>query len=662
MIMKQKTLVLLLFFLMLNGNVWAQKPYTIYPIPQEQLITSGKVSFTPTVSVVAEDGIDGYTRERLTQILQERGLNAVFGKKPKAGLSVVFLGLNGSDGPADRKASGLKLKREVFALPKYDRHLVSLSSAKGKAQLVVLGENTDAVFCGLATLEQMLDNGTKDLPCAVFYDYADVQNRGIIEGYYGVPYSVEVTEDLFRFMARYKLNTYMYGAKSDPYHSHFWDKAYPTKISDKQKRLGLMTQDMMRHLCEVAHQSKVNFIWSIHPGQSFTDVASSDVLDRIMSKFELMYDLGVRQFGVFVDDVGVPDDDETLRQGADRLTLLQQRVDQRWNQPESEAADRVKPLQYVPQLYAFSWVKPDKARRFWESLRQVPEKVNIYTTGKNVWSVPNSNDLNVLGEYLGREVSWWWNYPCNDVDVTKIFLADTYSNFADETHIDAQERLENNLSLKTIIINPMQQGELSKVALFSVADYTWNMDGFDNMTSWRAALSAIVGDERTEPFELLVPYLRYYDAETPLAQLINEFKASYTKDASTASSKSLQEELLRIEEACGVIESMATADAKSDSLFYADLRPWLAKLKAMAVHGNVMLKALTDSKEAGMDRVTFAKSWSAIEGIEKNENHQFDILTGMGTDIALSVQTAEPAAQSLRPFLDWLLEQLGEKK
>ena len=208
----------------------------------------------------------------------------------------------------------------------------------------------------------------------------------------------------------------------------------------------------------------------------------------------------------------------------------------------------------------------------------------------------------------------------------------------------------------------MQQGELSKVALFSVADYTWNMYGFDNMTSWRAALSAIVGDERTEPFQLLVPYLRYYDAKTPLAQLIDEFKASYTKDASTASSKSLQEELLRIEEACGVIESMATANTKSDRLFYADLRPWLTKLKAMAVHGNVMLKALTDSEDTRIDRVTFAKSWSAIEGIEKNENHQFDILKGMGTSISLSIQTAEPAAQSLRPFLDWLLKQLEEKK
>lgn len=660
--MKQKALFLLLFLLMLNGNVWAQNSYTIYPVPQEQLKTSGEASFTPTVSVVAEEGIDNYTRDRLKQILQEHGLNAVFGNKPKAGLSVIFLGLNGSGGPADRKASNLKLKRDVFSFPKYDRHVVSLSSAKGKAQLVVLGENTDAVFCGLATLEQMLDCGTRNLPCTVFYDYADVQNRGIIEGYYGVPYSVEVTEDLFRFMARYKLNTYMYGAKSDPYHSRFWDKSYPQKITDEQKRLGLMTQDMMKHLCEVAHQSKVNFIWSIHPGQSFTDVASSDVLDQIMSKFEMMYDLGVRQFGVFVDDVGVPDDDETLRQGTDRLTLLQQRIDQRWNQPGTEAADTVKPLQYVPQLYAFSWVKPEKARRFWESLRPVPEKINIYTTGKNVWSVPNSDDLGILNEYLGREVSWWWNYPCNDVDVTKIFLADTYSNFSDETHIDAKERLEKDLSLKTIIINPMQQGELSKVALFSVADYTWNMDEFNNMQSWRASLAAIVGHERMKPFELLVPYLRYYDADTPLARLINDFKTSYVKDATTASSKALQDELVRIDEACGIIESMANTNSKSDSLFYADLRPWLAKLKAMAVHGNMMLKALTDNEESEIDRVTFAKSWSAIEGIEKNDNHQFDILTGMGADITLSIQTAEPAAQSLRPFLGWLLKQLEQKK
>jgi hyaluronoglucosaminidase len=91
------------------------------------------------------------------------------------------------------------------------------------------------------------------------YDYANTQYRGVIEGYYGVPYSKEVTEDLFRFMARYKMNTYMYGAKSDPYHSRYWEKPYPTSITQKEKELGYLSQDMLRSMTDVAHQCKVNF-------------------------------------------------------------------------------------------------------------------------------------------------------------------------------------------------------------------------------------------------------------------------------------------------------------------------------------------------------------------------------------------------------------------
>ena len=72
-----------------------------------------------------------------------------------------------------------------------------------------------------------------------------------------------------------------------------------------------------------------------------------------------IYDLGVRQFGVFVDDCGVPYDDPSLKQCADRLTGLQNMIDAKWNQPDTPAADTVKPLQYVPQLYAYSWAKPE---------------------------------------------------------------------------------------------------------------------------------------------------------------------------------------------------------------------------------------------------------------------------------------------------------------
>ncbi len=656
--MQKKSLIVFLFIFVVGSYMFAQDKYTIYPTPQQQIISKGKTSFTSTVNVVAESDIDDFTRNRIEQILNDKGLNPSFVQKPKAGLSTIYLGINGSNGSADRMASKLKLNRDVFNNDKYDRHIVSLTNTSGKATVVVLGENTDAVFYGLATVEQILDNGADNLNCVTIYDYADVQYRGVIEGYYGVPYSKEVTEDLFRFMARYKLNTYMYGAKSDPYHSRYWDKPYPAKISEKEKRFGLMTAQMMEQLCKVAHESKVNFIWSIHPGQTFTSPENPDVLDRIMSKFDLMYNLGVRQFGVFVDDVGVPYDSPSLELCANRLSELQNMVDAKWNKEGTKPSDMVKPLQYVPQLYAYSWVKPELAQKFWESLRPVPEKVNIYTTGKNVWSVPNNTDLAVLNNYLGREVAWWWNYPCNDVDVTKIFIGDTYTNFSDETHIDSNSRLEEKLSLNTLIINPMQQGELSKIPLFSLGDYTWNMSQFNNMNSWRASLDAVVGDIRAKTLEYLVPYLRYYDHNSKLAKLIDEFKQAYSSSPDNASAKDILLELDSISFACDIISQMSVSKSQSDSLFYADIRPWVAKLKSMADNGKLMLKALTDKKNTNIDRITFAKGWSAIEGIDKADNHRFDILTGMGSDISLSVKTAEPAAESLRPFLDWILQQL----
>ncbi|MBR1733004.1 MAG: beta-N-acetylglucosaminidase domain-containing protein, partial [Alloprevotella sp.] len=340
-------------FAALHVSTWADKVYTIYPIPHEQVAVTGNVTFTQTVSIQAEDGIDNYTRDRAAQVLSEHGLTPSF--ENVAGASVVYLGVNGSGGAADQMATTLGLKRDVFGLNKYDRHILSLTDAgSGNARLVIVGENTDATFCGLASLEQMLDAGPT-LPCVQIYDYADIKDRGVIEGYYGVPYSAEVTKDLFRFMARYKMNMYMYGAKSDPYHSQYWGDPYPTSITEEQRQIGYLTQDMLKEITAVGHATKVNFIWAIHPGTAFTNADNTSVIDNIMQKFRFMHQLGVRQFGVFVDDVGVPTDDATLKLNASRLTQLQNRIDALWNRPTAAPADTVKPLHFVPQLYALGW-------------------------------------------------------------------------------------------------------------------------------------------------------------------------------------------------------------------------------------------------------------------------------------------------------------------
>lgn len=620
---------------------WAQ-PYTIYPVPHEQQLGKGSATLGTTVNIVAETGIDKATVDRALQILNEHGLKAVCSSKLQTGNANLVMGINGSQQLADKQAKRLKLCRKVFTVNKFDRHILNISAdKKGRAQILILGETTDATFCGLASLEQILDAvGGPDaqLACLTINDYADIRDRGIIEGYYGVPYSAEVTKDLFRFMAKYKLNTYMYGAKSDPYHSKLWADAYPTTITPQQKEIGYLTQQMLADITAVGHATKVNFIWAIHPGTAFTNPDDADVLNRIMHKFEFMHSLGVRQFGVFVDDVGVPSDDALLRLGADRLTQLQELIDRRWNQPSAEAADTVKPLHYVPQLYAFSWVSREQGRRFFQSLASVPEKVRIYITGRNVWSVPNNRDLEIVKEWLGHDTSWWWNYPCNDNDVTKIFPMDTYANFADERHIDNLARLEPQLQgTPTLIINPMQQGELSKIALFSVADYAWNNAAFNNDRSWQASLKAVVGEQYAHALHTAAPCLRYFDSAA-LAYEVNNYKQSV--EQGTPRPGGLVNKLTNLVDACNKLSEMKNSHKQSDRLFYEDLRPWLLKLRAMAEETIARLQG---------------KPAETID-LEKNPDYQFPILTGLGDEISLSVQTAEPAATVLQPLLLWLRE------
>ncbi|MCF0176440.1 MAG: beta-N-acetylglucosaminidase domain-containing protein [Bacteroidales bacterium] len=631
---------------LLAGNT-----YTIYPVPQSQKALPGTTSFTDKVTIVADPGIDRTTIDRAAQILENKGLTVAAATKADAKTSNIYLAVNGSKGAADRKAGAMKANRKATAVPgKFDRHVFILKGNKVGAEVLILGENTDATFCGLATLEQILDNGTCNLPCVEIEDYADIQYRGVIEGYYGVPYNADVTKDLFSFMARYKMNSYMYGAKSDPYHSHKWAEAYPDSITADQQKIGMLSSGMLREIVEASHRNKVNFIWAIHPGAAFTDPNADDVVDRIMSKFQKMYDLGVRQFGVFVDDIGVPVDQPTLELNAQRLSEVQNAVEERWNKVYDSPADTVKPVNFVPQLYAYSWVSAETRQLFYNSLGKTHPQCVIYITGANVWSVPNSHDLEVVSKELGRGLAWWWNYPCNDNDMTKLFVRDTYANFADEKWIDNDAKLPARLEgASALISNPMQQGAASKIALFGVGDYGWNNAAFDNESDYKAALKAVVGREKADDFEYLSQFLRYYDNE-PIASLTEAYK----KDGKSAPVK---EEMVKLLRACASIEGMAESGCASDSIFVADIQPWLNRVSDMAFL-TIQLLDQIDAKAAGSqslrDEVTAAKLRKTVRGMDGSNSYHFGVLNGMGDDIDISIRSAESSAKVLRPFIDFL--------
>ena len=626
-------------------SIWA-RVYDIYPQPQQEQAGQGVVSFTPSVTVVCDATVDAATKARAQQILQEAKLEVVFADAPRQGHSTLYLGVAGSNGVTDRYAQSLQLKRDVLQRKgKYDRHIVFLHNQGGQAEVVILGEHSDATFYGLASLEQILERGTQQLPAVTLFDYADQQSRGLVEGYYGYPYSLSVKKSLMRFMMRLKMNTYMYGAKSDLYHSAKWEEPYPKTLTKTDIEYGRMSQDMVKDLSKTSQATKVNFIWAIHPGNDF--VGQPNVVTRIMKKFSSMYDLGVRQFAIFVDDVGVPTSEADCKTNADHLTAVQKAIDAKWNKAGSAPEARVRPLHFVPQVYTLSWVGEADRKRFFKALSAVPSDITIYTTGWGVRTVPNSNDLATMHTELGRPVAWWWNYPCNDNADEQIYTSDMYTNFMEMRAVDNNARLQKELKNGLgVVSNPMQQGMVSRIALFSVADYAWNNAKFDNMTSWKKAFKYAFPENTAlrEAYQALSPYLRWNDSED-MVRAVEQYK--------NGNRAAFEKLLTHLQQNIEVVAQCKTSANEDEQLLYKEIEPWVLKLQTMVTAAQQFVEAQKQSSvnDGWASFVQGAKNYASLE-----TDKRFDAaaLEGLGHDVNVSHRQANCSHKSFFPFLGML--------
>src|SRR5699024_3739010 len=111
-----------------------------------------------------------------------------------------------------------------------------------------------------------------------------------------IPWTYNNRKSLMRFGGRIKMNTYIYAPKDDPYHSALWRELYPKKELAK-----------LAELVDVGHATKVQFVWAIHPGFNMIDWSKYDKeLATLIDKLEQLYSIGVRQFGLFMDDINLP--------------------------------------------------------------------------------------------------------------------------------------------------------------------------------------------------------------------------------------------------------------------------------------------------------------------------------------------------------------------
>ncbi|MBQ5663842.1 MAG: beta-N-acetylglucosaminidase domain-containing protein, partial [Bacteroidaceae bacterium] len=120
-------------------------------------------------------------------------------------------------------------------------------------EVVIAGNDERGTYYGVQTFLQIAS--AEEVMCVTITDYPDIKTRGMVEGYYGNPYSEEDRKSMFDFFGKQKMNTYIYGPKDDIYHRAKWREEYPVAEAEK-----------LKEYVEVAKSNKVNFVWAIHPG------------------------------------------------------------------------------------------------------------------------------------------------------------------------------------------------------------------------------------------------------------------------------------------------------------------------------------------------------------------------------------------------------------
>lgn len=475
--------------------------------------------------------------------------------------------------------------------------------------IVVAGADDAGTYYGVQTLLQIL--AQPEVMSVEIKDYPACAQRGVIEGFYGNPWSDADRKSQFDFYGKNKLNIYVYGPKDDPYHRTKWRENYP---DDKAA--------IIRSLAESAKKNHVDFVWSIHTGGSISN--SEADFKAVVNKLEHVYSLGVRNFSIFFDDFGAAD-----------ANLQVAECNYVWDNFILKHDDLHK-LSMCPTKYnaAYAGYKNDDAylRGLGNGLRK---GIEVMWTGAGVADMINQSDLDFFKTATnGMAPFIWLNYPVNDYCIGHMLMGKFYGNDQGDNAFGAK--------MTAFTSNPMEYAEASKVALYGVADYAWNMKDYNPEANWERAIKYLM-PTNAEAYHVFCEH--NVDLGTTVHGMRREGESPNFDAAGTIEARKAQYDKM-VEAADALL-----ADTYNPALI-TEITPWLLKMKYMGQRGQKMVEmqqALDNDKPE-----MFLQNYRDITVIQAKE----DAL--ISRNFEGTIKSARPvvASQKIEPFLKTKLNQL----
>ncbi|MBP0457623.1 beta-N-acetylglucosaminidase domain-containing protein [Streptomyces montanisoli] len=554
----------------------------ISPVPQHERQRDDFAVLTPTVDLVAGPAADAPAVRAAEAALRAAGVRSVVRTRSgvyhgRDGRLTVWLGRASGPGVASA-LRGLGVGRSGAGHAEGYTLAVGGGLGRGPGEIVLAGADGAGTYYAAQSLRQILPRGGHAgarVGGLSIQDWPATRTRGVVEGFYGTPWSQSERLAQLDFYGEHKMNTYTYASKSDPYLRDKWRQPYP----DKE----LAT---IKALVDRARERHVDFVYALSPGLSVCYSSDAD-LKALTDKFTALWNIGVRDFAVPLDDVSYTKwncDDDARKFGSGPAAAgkaqasLLNRVDKGFIAGHPGAA----PLQMVPTEYGSVTSTPYKKA----IAAYLGADVVVQWTGTDVVSrTVTVATAKAARRVYGHRMLLWDNYPANDYAADRLQLG---------PYTGRQRGLPAHVA--GILANPMIEPSASEPALATVADFAWNDRAFDPRSSWLTAIGQLAGGDRAAAHALRAFGDITYDSSISPGQgpdLTSAVRSFWR----TGDAKTLRSRLHALSTAPGVLRSRLP-----DRDFVPETLPWLDSARDWAKADTAALDMVIAERHGRKDK------------------------------------------------------------
>ncbi len=500
----------------------------IYPAFQKPEIT-GWIDFSPS-----EIEINGFDSDYAGLILNKCICNSCKGHK-------LYINI------AKEKSRRLEYIEEARRLSG-EKYIITSKKNAENLVLTVTVSCREGLFRAVNRTVQMIKD--KKFFIGTVTDYPLFAVRGYIEGFYGKPWSHKNRRMMLELMSFHGMNTYYYAPKDDPYHRDKWSELYP------ENELSALSE-----LAALCREKFVKFHYCIAPGLSMK-YSSEEDFDKLICKAEQLYSIGIRNFGLLVDDIPEDlwfDEDKAAFDGeaVNAHIDLSDKFRNYLKEKDDKCTLTVCPLQYHGRGDEYYISKLGQG---------ISGDIDIFWTGKNICSQEITvREAVIFENSTNRQPLYWDNFPVND--------AEMYN----EMHTGYLNGREADLYRysRGIVSNTMEYALSSRIPLLTVCDYLWNPVSYDGFESWQKACKIILGEEK----ELFMPLLDNLltsclkvENSPMLNETLNLAQQQFFAGDILGAVATVSTYIASLEKCCTTLETL-------DNPMVTELEPWLEKQK-----------------------------------------------------------------------------------